>query len=303
MRVMSASQIKVSNRGPAEIPLAGKNPWPAHCAAIPGSPSLSSHPASLATNDFKITRGNFKRINWLSIGPPIAYNCHMDFHASVPSGILTPSDVAFLCDVLEQSGQPEAIRSLMEDESALMAILELAEVRRAIIESPALVGISPQLYFLVIVRHVFGRAGMHSTGLTQYVATMLATRVKSPRTPDGDDRLPDYAVDFVERAAVAGRGSGAHGSESFAWWKAAGDHFLVLTGLFPAHLDSRCERRGAPSLDFYVDFGARSYRTAADHPQARRRGLSPVLHDLAATFPEARRALNQAAEEYLFLAN
>ena len=45
------------------------------------------------------------------------------------------------------------------------------------------------------------------------------------------------------------------------------------------------------------------YRTAAGHAQAHRRGLSPVLNDLSDAFPEARRALNLAADEYLFLAN
>ncbi len=184
-----------------------------------------------------------------------------------------------------------------------MAILELPAVRRAVVESPALLGISPTLYFLVVVRHVFGRSGMHSAGVTRYVAAVLAARVKPPRTPDGDDHLPDYASDYLERASAATRAGGPQGGEVFAWWKAAGDHFLVLTGLFPAHLDTRCERRGAPPLDFYETFGAQSYRTAAGHPQARRRGLAPVLHDLSEVFPEARRALNCAAEEYLFLEN
>jgi hypothetical protein len=227
----------------------------------------------------------------------------MKYDAPLPPGVLSPRDIAFVCEVLEQSGKQEAIRSLMEDDGALMAVLGLPEVRRAVIESPSLVGISPTLYFLVVVRHVFGRAGLPSVGLTQYVATVLAGRVKNPRTPDGDDLLPDYAGDYVERAAAATRAGGRRGGETFAWWKAAGDHFLVLTGLFPAHLDTRCDRHGAPSLDFYESFGAQSYRTAAAHPQAVRRGLSPVLHDLSDGFSEARRALNQAAEEYLFLAN
>jgi len=216
---------------------------------------------------------------------------------------LSPRDVRFLCEVLEHSGQPEAIRSLMEDEDALMAVLELEEVRRAVIDSPALVGISPTLYFLVVVRRVFGRAGMVSAGVTRYVATVLAGRAKNPRSPDGDDGLPNYAGDFIERAAAASRHGSIHSGEAFAWWKAAGDHFLVLTGLFPSHLESRSDRRGAPPLDFYESFGAQSYRAAASHPQARRRGLSPVLHDLSDAFPDARRALNTAAEEYLFLAS
>lgn len=233
----------------------------------------------------------------------LLYNSHMENKTPLPSGRLSPQDVAFLCEVLEQGGHADAIRRLVEDEASLMAILELPEVRRAVIDSPSLVGISPTLYFLVVVRHVFGNGGMHSIGLTHYVAAILASRVKQPRSPDGDDLLPDYAADYVERATAAVRAGGRQTGEAFAWWKAAGDHFLVLTGLFPAHLDTRCERRGAPSLDFYEQFGAQSYRTAADHPKARRCGLSPILHDLSDSFSDARRALNRAAEEFLFLAN
>ena len=221
----------------------------------------------------------------------------MKYDAPLPLGMLTPRDVQFLCDVLEAGGQGEAIRTLMEDDAALMAVLEMDEVRRAVIDSPALVGISPTLYFLVVVRRVFGRAGMASAAVTRYVATVLAGRVRRPRAPDGDDALPEYAGDYLERASHAG------GPEAFAWWRAAGDHFLVLTGLFPGHLEHRAGRHGAPALGFYEDFGARSYRTAADHCEARRHGLAPVLHDLSDAFPEARRALNTAAEEYLFLAN
>lgn len=218
--------------------------------------------------------------------------------APLPPGLLSPQDVRFLCDVLDQHGRQEAIRALMEDEAALMAIVEMEEVRRAVLDSPALLEVSPTLYFLVVVRRVFGRAGMDSGPVTRYVAVVLAGRVKNPRSPDGDDAPPDYAADFLERAAAA-----RHVGESFSWWKAAGDHFLVLAGLFSSHLERRHEHRGAPRLDFYDGFGARSYRTAAEHPHARRRGLSPVLHDLSDAFPEARRALNTAAEEYLFLAN
>jgi hypothetical protein len=222
--------------------------------------------------------------------------------APLPGGLLSPRDVAYLCRVLEEQGHGDAIRRLMNGDEALMEVVALPEVRRAIIESPSLVEISPALYFLVVVRHVFALADIPSADLTRYVAAMLANRVKSPRTPDGDNALPDYAGDYMERATAAARTAGS-GGESFAWWKAAGDHFLVLTGLFPAHLDTRCERRGAPPLDFYEGFGAHSYRTAASHPQAQRRGLSPVLHHLSDSFGQARRALNQAAEEYLFLAN
>jgi len=204
---------------------------------------------------------------------------------------------------LEQAGHHDAVRMLFEDDEAVMAILGMAEVRRAVVATTDLLEISPTLYFLVVVRHVFDGAGMTSAGLTRYVAAVLATRVNPPHTPDRDDVLPDYAVDFVARAETASRSVAARGSESFAWWKAAGDHFLVLTGLFPSHLETRRDRQGAPALEFYDGFAAQSYRTAADHPQARRRGLSPILHDLSDAFPTARKALNQAAEEYFFLAS
>jgi hypothetical protein len=214
-----------------------------------------------------------------------------------PPGVLTSEDMRFLCDVLAADGQETAIRSLMEDEDSLLAVLGLECVFRAVIESPSLVEISPTFYFTVIVHRVFGAAGMASPGLTRYVATMLASRVRLPRTPDGDTTVPDYAVEFLERAAQV------RPRESFQWWKTAGDHFLVLTGLFPGYLEHRSERRGTPPLEFYEDFGARSYRTAAEHPRAHNTGLSPILHNLSDSFSDARIALNTAADELLFLAN
>ena len=213
------------------------------------------------------------------------------------SAALQPQDMVYLCEILARHGQEAALRSLLEDEDALDQILALEVVFRQVIESPAIVGISPQFYFMVVVRHVFNAAGVGSRPLNDYVAVMLARRVRRASDPTGDGEMPDYAVDVLERVQQA------RGREEFAWWRSAGDHFLLLTGLFAEHLERRCERQGAPALDYYEEFGARSYRAAAEHPQARRTGLTEVLHDLSEKFAPARKALNVAAEEYLFLAN
>jgi hypothetical protein len=84
---------------------------------------------------------------------------------------------------------------------------------------------------------------------------------------------------------------------------AAGDHFLVLTGLYADFVRRRCEDRGAPSLGFYEDFGSRAYRAAGDHPRARDAEITDTLHRLSDAFTEARRALNRAVDQFLFLSS
>ncbi len=221
----------------------------------------------------------------------------MNYDASENRVRLTPRDVAFLSEVLEQEGRSEALRSLLEDDEGLLAVLALDAVFKAVVESPALVGISPQFYFLVVVRHAFSKVGIDSRKVTTYVASVLATRTRGASDPTGDDAMPDYALDILDRI------SRARGHETYQWWRTAGDHFLVLTGIFSDHLIRRSEKRGAPGLAFYEDFGAQSYRHAGDCRQARASGTAPLLHEMADAFPDARRALNAAAEEILFLAN
>ena len=80
---------------------------------------------------------------------------------------------------------------------------------------------------------------------------------------------------------------------------AAGDQFLVLTGLFPEFLDQRSGRHGAPGIGFYESFARQAYHSAAGRP-----GIDPTARQLfgllSETFPLARRSLNRMCDRCLF---
>ncbi len=85
---------------------------------------------------------------------------------------------------------------------------------------------------------------------------------------------------------------------------AAGNQFLVLTGLFPTFISKRNERNercGAPDLEFYESFARRAFQGVADRPHARGNGPRQLMGDLAEVMPDARRSLNRVAEEFVFL--
>ena len=104
-----------------------------------------------------------------------------------------------------------------------------------------------------------------------------------------------HAADFVSIL------ESAHGRLRFHLQVAAGNQFLVLTGLFPGFLQRRCERRGAPGVDFYENFARRAYREAADNPNVPRHAPRQLFGDLSEMLPQARRTLNRLAEELVFL--
>jgi hypothetical protein len=104
-----------------------------------------------------------------------------------------------------------------------------------------------------------------------------------------------HAADFL---AII---SSAHGRMKFHLQVAAGNQFLVLTGLYPAFLQRRNERRGAPDLEFYESFARQSFRGAADNPGAPGNAPRQLLGALSEAFPVARRSLNRVAEEFVFL--
>jgi hypothetical protein len=82
---------------------------------------------------------------------------------------------------------------------------------------------------------------------------------------------------------------------------AAGNQFLVLTGLYPGFLKRRSEKGEAPNLEFYECFAQRAFRGAADNRLAPDNAPRNLLGTLADAMPIARRSLNRVAEEFVFL--
>jgi hypothetical protein len=186
---------------------------------------------------------------------------------------------------------------LWKDPDALREILDLKEVLWALLERPCALGVSPDFYFYVLVRHRFLAEGIANPEIADYVAEVLAEKVESaPEDPvrslaSGYTRVADF-ISLMQRS---------HGRLRFHLQVAAGDQFLALGGLYPEFLRRRAREGGAPEVEFYDCFASRVYRDAAESPMAPSGAPRHLYAELAEVFPQARRSLNRLAEEYVFL--
>ena len=209
----------------------------------------------------------------------------------------TPSDFSFLSSVLSPGGERQHLWTLWEDPEALREMLDLKDVMRALIDSTSALSVSPAFYFYVLVRHSFLEAGIPDPGMADYVAGVMCQRLASD-TGDPLRSLPaglTHAADFV---AIL---ESAHGRMRFHLQLEAGNQFLVLTGLFPGFLTRRCQRRGAPGVEFYEEFARRAYRDAADNRAAPQDAPRRMFAELSEALPVARLSLNKMVEEFVFL--
>ena len=206
-------------------------------------------------------------------------------------------DLNFLAAVLAPGEQRLHLEKLWNDPDALREMLDLKEVFRGLLDFPSAVQVSPRFYFYVLVRHAFLQADLHDPDLADYVAGVMTKRI----SPSQDDPLQDivrgytYASDFV---AII---SHAQGRMRFHLQVAAGNQFLVLTGLYPTFLKRRSENRGGPDLEFYESFAQQSFRGAADNRSGPGKASRRLFGALAEAMPAARRSLNRVAEEFVFL--
>ena len=209
----------------------------------------------------------------------------------------TRADFDFVASVLAPSGSRCHLAKLWHDPEGVREILDLKEVFRWLIESPAALQVSPRFYFYVLVRHVFLEAELADPELADYVAGVMAKRVLA----DGIDPLQDVTRGFTHAAEFLTFISSSSGRMRFHLEVAAGNQFLMLTGLYPDFLKHRSERGDAPGLEFYECFAQRSYRNAADNRCVAGRHSRQLFGSLADSLPQTRLCLNRVAEEYLFL--
>lgn len=209
----------------------------------------------------------------------------------------TPADFAFLSDVLSPGEGRRHLWTLWEDPQALRRMLDLKEVLCGLIDSTGALTVSPAFYFYVLVRHSFLDAGIEDPTMADFVAGVMAERVGA----DPDDVLKSVPSGLTHAADFVSILESAHGRLRFHLQLAAGNQFLVLTGLFPGFLLRRCQRQGGPGLEFYENFARRAYREAADNTDAPRDVPRRMFGELAEVLPQARRSLNRVAEEFVFL--
>lgn len=206
-------------------------------------------------------------------------------------------DFDFVASVLAPDGHRCHLEKLWEDPDGMREMLDLKEVFRSLIETPAAIRVSPRFYFYVLVRHAFLQAELTEVELADYVAGVLAKRVCT----DGNDPLQDVTRGFTHAAEFLSFISSSKGRMRLHLQVAAGNQFLVLTGLYPEFIRRRNELGIAPDIGFYESFASRSFRSAADCCLASRSGSRHLFGTLAETLPAARRSLNRVAEEFVFL--
>lgn len=210
----------------------------------------------------------------------------------------TEADFEFLSEVLATGKDRGYMAKLWDDPDALREMLDLKEVFRALLDSPSALRVSPAFYFYVLVRHAFMQADILDHELADYVAGVFSKRIGV----HADDPLQDIARGYTHASDFLAIISSAQGKLKFHLQIAAGNQFLVLTGLFPSFIQKRNQRCGAPDITFYESFASRAFQSAANNPYSRNSGIPrQILGSLAELMPQARRSLNRVAEEFVFL--
>jgi len=209
----------------------------------------------------------------------------------------TGADLDFLASVLVPGEQRPHVEKLWTDPDALREMLDLNEVFRSLLDSPATLQVSPRFYFYVLVRHAFLQADLRDAEMADYVAHVMTKSVCISQ----QDPLSDIAGGFTHASDFIAVISNAKGRMRFHLQVAAGNQFMMLAGLYPDFLRRRCEQPGSQNPGFYENFAQQAFRGAAENPQVPSNGSRIMLANLADTLPHAIRSLNRVAEEFVFL--
>jgi hypothetical protein len=209
----------------------------------------------------------------------------------------TRADLDFLAAVLAPDEQRPHLEKLWTDPDALREMLDLKTVFRGLLDAPSTLQISPRFYFYVLIRHAFLDVELSNAELAHYVAGVLTRRV----CPSPADPLQNIVGGFTHASDFIAIISNARGRMRFHLQVAAGNQFLVLSGLYPDFIKHRSETWGAPDLEFYESFASRAFRDAADDRQAAGPISRQLFGELSEVMPTARRSLNRVTEEFVFL--
>ncbi len=208
---------------------------------------------------------------------------------------LPHGDLEFLARQLSQN-EPgaAAVLRLLVDPEEVDQLLDDPRVCEAALCAGGTLEISKFLYFYLLVRRVFLDSGLEDPDLADYVAVVLDEFSLGGRTRRGSRSALPYVIDLAEDLS---RAPSAY--ERFFLAVEIGNFLLVATGVFHAHLSERSQRRGAPGLGYYEDFGAGVFREAGNHPLAREFFLEERFLQMSETFSSSRRALNRLSDQYI----
>lgn len=209
----------------------------------------------------------------------------------------TGADLDFVASLLAPDGQRPHLEKLWDDTDARREMLDLKEVFRGLLDSPFAIQVSPRFYFYVLVRHAFLQAELSNAELADYVAGVLTRRI----CPAPEDPLQNIVGGMTHASDFIAIISNAKGRMRFHLQVAAGNQFLVLSGLYPDFIKHRSETWGSPDLEFYESFAQQAFRSAADDRLAAGSASRNLFGALSEAMPAARRSLNRMAEEFVFL--
>lgn len=186
---------------------------------------------------------------------------------------------------------------LWKDPEGLRELLDLSDIFRNLVESPSSIQVSPSFYFYILVRQTFVKNGLCDADLADYVSQLMARRVSAEES----DPLQDLTGHFTRVSDFLGILAKTKGRLRRQLHIAAGNQFLLLTGLYPGYLKHRHEKGETPDPDFYVAFAQKAYR-AASRCKSRTPNEDPDIHStLAESLPDVRDSLNRLGEELVFL--
>ena len=190
---------------------------------------------------------------------------------------------------------PRGERRLREE--GFDALLDDAEVLRALVRGGGVSRAPAPLVFYLLVRHALLQREVADRQVADYIAAILLEFGMAGRAHavDGGEGEPfHYLADIM--AAL----ERARGEREFLLRVHLGNFALWLAGLFPDFITTRVRRRGAPPLSYYEEMGALGYRSAAGSDLAMRHGVGDVLLRVAEQFRDVRVALNSLSDSVLF---
>lgn len=211
----------------------------------------------------------------------------------------TAADWQFIIEALglDDRGR-EGLASLASDPGSVRHILDHPKLFEAVITTRRAAVMSADLFFFVLVRHTLKRIGVEDIEMANYVAVVCADFGLPPvqAAPRKQSKIEGlYSTDYIQAL------ENARGPERFFIHVNCANQFLVLTCLFPAFLQHRADRRGAPDVEFYEQVVVSHLDAAGRHALAGEFALQDVLVHLAEAFPPVRRAMNYTLQEYLSL--
>lgn len=211
----------------------------------------------------------------------------------------TPADWRFIAEALSLSDQGcDSLSTMGDDPDAVRHVADHPRIFEALVMDPRATLVSPELFFLVVVRHTLRRIGVEELEVADYIAVVFSDfgvpqRGAGEQSPREPERL--YSMDWLQAL------DRAHSHERFFIHVNCANQFLVLTCLYPDFLHHRAERRGAPDVGYYEGVVSTHLDAAGKHILAEEFALREVLTRLASAYPPVRRAMNYTLREYLNL--